>query len=97
MKDISYLIIGKSGIRGVRKSKPSLRWDEIALKVSLEIPDILFERPALEATIKVDKNIMPEKISPELIINTKKLIEEATGVRIDFRVIAEDKNESLDS
>lgn len=88
MNEESYLIIGKSGIKGVRKSKPKLNWDEIACRISLDIPDVLFERPQLEATLKVDEEkIQAEKIFPDLIINTKELIEQQTGAKIDFKVI----------
>lgn len=88
MKEESYLIIGRTGIRGVRKSKPRLSWDEIAVRVILDIPNVLFERPQLEATIRVDEeSVMPEKIFPDLIINTKELIEQQTGAKIDFKVI----------
>jgi len=88
MKEVSYLIISKNGIKGVRKSKPSLRADEIAVKVNLDIPNALFEKPLLEATITIDKSVAPEKISPEIIINTKDLIEQQTGAKIDFKIIS---------
>jgi hypothetical protein len=88
MKDKSYLIIGKNGIRGVRKSKPNLSWDEVAVLVSLDIPDVLFQRPLLEATIIVDKDKLQfQQISPQLVINTKEFIEQQTGAKIDFRIL----------
>jgi len=93
MKSNAYLIIGKSGIRGVRRSKPGLKWDEIAIKVSLDIPDQLFTRPQIEATITVDKSVQPEMIDPTIVINTKELIEQSTGVKIDFKIIKEEKKE----
>lgn len=88
MKRESYLIINKNGIVGHRKTKPQLNWNEIAVKIVLDIPDELFTRPHLEATIRVDKNkITPNQINPDIILNTKNLIEQQTGARIDMRVI----------
>ncbi|MBE3092781.1 MAG: hypothetical protein IMZ51_03880 [Chloroflexi bacterium] len=92
MKDIFYLIIGRTGIRGTRKTKPPLKWDEISVKVSMEFPDVLFQRPLIEAKITVDKDmVLPETINPDIVINTKELIEQSTGCKIDFKVIKEDK------
>jgi hypothetical protein len=87
MKSTAYLIIGKNGIRDVRKNKPSLEWDEITVRLSIDVPDILFQRPLLEASIVVDKNILPDVILPDLVINTKELIERQAGVKIDFKIV----------
>jgi len=95
MIEDAFLIIGRNGINGVRKSKPKLRWDEIAMKIHLDVPDELFDRPQLEATISVDpEKITPNTINPDLILNTKDLIEQAAGVKIDFKVIPMDKDEN---
>lgn len=93
METESYLIIGRTGIRGTRKTKPPLAWDEISIKIKLELPDELFQRPLIEASITVDKDtILPETINPEIVINTKELIEQSTGCKIDFKVIKEEVN-----
>lgn len=91
MKSNAYLIIGKTGIRGVRRSKPPLKWDEIAIRVLLDIPDQLFTRPQIEATISVSPEVAPEQIDPQIIINTKELIEQSTGCKIEFRVVKEEE------
>ena len=94
MKKESYLIINRNGIVGHRKTKPQLNWNEIAVKIKLDIPDEIFIRPHLEATIKVDKDkITTEQIYPDIIINTKSLIEQQTGAKIDFRIIEYTKDE----
>ena len=88
MKTSAYLIINPNGVVSVRKSKPFLQWNEIAVRISLDIPDALFQRPHLEATISVDpEKVQPTQINPEMIINTKELIEEQTGAKIDFKVV----------
>lgn len=91
MRVSNWLIINKNGIKGVRKTKPYLEWNEIAIKVNLDIPKELFERPLIEANLKID-NVPNIANNVDLIINTKELIEQQTGAKIEFKVIEGDKN-----
>lgn len=86
MKLTNWLIINKNGIKSVRKTKPPLEYNEIAIKINLDIPKELFERPSIEATLKVDE-VPNVACKPDLIINTKELIEQQTGAKIEFRVL----------
>ncbi len=92
MKFVNWLIINKNGIKGVRKTKPDLAYNEIACKIQLDVPKELFERPQIEAILKID-NIPNNACNPEIIVNTKDLIEQQTGAKIDFKIlpIEEDK------
>lgn len=93
MKFIQYLILNKNGIKGVRKTKPGLEYDEIAIKVNLDIPKELFERPSIEATLKIN-DVPNNAYNPEIIINTVDLIEQQTGAKIDFKVLkVEEENQ----
>ena len=94
MKEQAYLVIGPTGLRGVRKSKPRLNWDEISIRISLDIPDTMFKRPHVEAIIKVSEDaVRPTEINPEIFINTKKLIEQETGMKVDFKVLPSEKED----
>lgn len=85
MRDKAYLIVSSSGLRGFRKKKPALNWDEIACKIEVDVPDELFNRPQLEAVIQVED--VPNTVdNPEVILNTKELIEQQTGAKIDFSI-----------
>lgn len=86
MRVINWLIINKNGIKGVRKTKPDLAYNEIACKLQLDIPKELFERPQIEASLKID-NIPNNAYNPEIILNTKDLIEQQTGAKIDFKIL----------
>lgn len=86
MKFINWLIINKNGIKGIRKSKPDLAYNEIAVRINLDIPKELFERPTIEANLKID-NVPNVAYNPELIINTKELIEQQTGAKVEFRIL----------
>lgn len=86
MKKTSWLIVDKNGIHSVRKTKPSLGWNQIAVAVNLEIPDELFKRPTIAATLKIEDVPLAE-FNPEVIVNTKELIEQQTGAKIEFTVL----------
>jgi hypothetical protein len=85
MKTKQWLAISKSGIQRIRKSKPDLEWDEIAIQVTLDIPDELFERPIIDAKIEV-KDVPNNVYDPSVILNTKELIEQQTGAKISMEV-----------
>lgn len=86
MRVINWLIINKNGIKGVRKTKPDLAYNEIACRLQLDIPKELFERPQIEASLKID-NIPNNAYNPEIILNTKDLIEQQTGAKINFKIL----------
>lgn len=86
MKLINWLIINKNGIKGVRRTKPDLAYNEIAVKINLDIPKELFERPTIEATLKID-DVPDNAYKPDLIINTAEFIEQQTGAKIEFKVL----------
>lgn len=92
MKVDNWLIINKNGIRKIYKSKPSLGWDEIAIRLRTEIPDELFDRPTIDAKLEV-KDVPNNAYSPEIVINTADLIEQQTGAKINFTVVAQEEQE----
>lgn len=93
MKTSNWLIIDKNGIKATRKTKPALDWDEIAVKVNLEVPNELFQRPTIEATVQV-KDVPNNAYKPELIIDAVENIEQQTGAKINFSVthVAEEED-----
>jgi hypothetical protein len=86
MKESSWLVINKRGIKAVRKTRPALEWDEIAVKINLEIPKELFDRPTIEATLEV-KDVPNNAYHPDIVVNTAELIEQQTGAKINFTVV----------
>lgn len=95
MNNSCYLIVDNRGVVSVKKNKPKLGWNQISIRLNIQIPNELFLRPHLEATIKV-QDIPNTAFNPELILNTKELIEQQTGAKIDFKIILpeEDKKEA---
>ena len=93
-----FLIIGKEKNRKasarLTTNKPYLNSHEIAVALKLDIPDELFIRPQLEASIKVDpKNVNPVVIESEVINNIKETISKELGVDLSITVLETNKAE----
>lgn len=72
----------------ITKNKPSLDYDEVAVKVELEIPDAMFEKPALEAKIVIPKEaVLSPVISADVINNVEDIILQNTGFEVKLQVI----------
>lgn len=87
MKVNGYLNIKSNGSVRFTKSRAGLDWNEIAMKVNMNIPDEFFRRPMLEANITISDDVIPRPQPTELILNSKQLIEESTGAKIDFVIV----------
>ena len=60
MKISKWLIINEKGACRITTGKPSLNYDEVAMKLNIEIPDSVFIRPHLQANIKIDGELQHE-------------------------------------
>lgn len=85
MRVSNWLIIDRNGIKATRKAKPGLDWDEIAIKLNIEVPDELFDRPTIEATVQV-KDVPNNAYEPQLIIDDIENIEQRTGAKVNLTV-----------
>jgi len=92
----NWLVVNKNGVKSVRKQKPSLDWDEVAVKLNIDVPKELFERPTLEASLVVSE-IPNNAYHPDVILDTVDLIEQQTGAKINFTVSTVIENESTES
>lgn len=83
-----YLIISKTGNIVVRQQPPRLSANEIAVRFSLDVPNELFQRPVLEASMKIPKEAIPAtKITPKITDNLEQIIKEATGLNMVVSII----------
>lgn len=70
------------------KTAPRLNVGEIAVKVKVDLPKELFERPMLEANITVPKESVPKSIIDATVQdNVEKVIKEVTGAEIKFTLV----------
>jgi hypothetical protein len=53
MKDVCYIIADSVGVLRMTKRAPSLGREEIAVKVSISIPDSAFRSPIVSASLDV--------------------------------------------
>ena len=74
-------------------NSPALKSDEVAVKVSIELPDALFERTALQANIKVPNDVVSQPvITADVIDNVQEIIKQNTGFDVKLQII--DKEEA---
>ena len=85
-----YLNIKPNGSARFTRKKVSLDWNEIAIEIRMNIPDKFFERPIISANIMVDDSLLPKQQPVDVILNTKEMIEESTGVKVEFCVKEDD-------
>ncbi len=74
----------------VRKRKPSTNADEIAVRMELDIPDSLFEKPTLQinASVPDDGSHGPE-ITTDVADNIAQIIREQTGINVRIEAAEE--------
>lgn len=93
-----YLIVkytpcgnGRVGVKPavrVAKNVPRLDANEIALKLKLELPDELFKRPQLEASITVPRDaVTPAVVSAEVGDNIREVVRQQLGIDLTIQMV----------
>lgn len=100
MRIQKYLVI--SALRGryggftpkveLKEREPKLEGNEVAVSLSIEVPDAFFKRPTLEATLSIPEAAVPAlRIHPSTIENTERLIRDATGLTMKVSLVPQEK------
>jgi len=88
----TWIAINSNGSIRTRKTKPSLDWNEVAIKLNLELPDALFQKPHLEASVVIPQEAAVNDIlTANVVANTKEAIESATGLKFVVSVVKEEE------
>jgi hypothetical protein len=91
MRISNFLVIKKNGWRYTSRltaKAPALASSEIAVKISLEIPDAVFEKPAFEANITIPKEAISKPvIETEVIDNVQALIKQNLGFEVKLQLV----------
>jgi len=74
-----YLILKAKGYYGLSarttSKAPALAKDEVAVKLSIRVPDALFKRPQLQASIRVPESaVSAPVISAEVLDNVQQVL-----------------------
>jgi len=86
------LVITKTGSVRIYKTSYSPSPSEIVVKVNLEVPDEIFNRPKLLANMSISKEaVPPETVSAETLVKCEKAIKFATGLDMHVSVVKEDE------
>lgn len=68
MKDICYLVVTRSGVTRMTKRPPDLQRSEVAVKLSLTVPDTVFRSPFISADVAVtEQHVIVPKIEVAVI------------------------------
>lgn len=87
MKVKNHLIINARGSARVTKRRPGLEWDEIAIALDIELPDALFRKPHLSASITIpNEAARPNIIEAVTAENVQDAINESTGLEFVIRI-----------
>lgn len=93
MKLAFYLVVNNNGTTRTCKKKPDLAWNEISIAMRMELPDSLFTKPQLSATITVpNEAAMQQAIEAVTTDNVKAAIETAAGMKVRIDIVTPDRN-----
>lgn len=105
MRISTYLVIKKSGnqyypkyypkyrVSKTTTSSPSLESNEVAIKVSVSLPDTVFDRPAFQAEIDVPEEAVNKPvISADVIDNVQEIIKQNTGFDVKLEAVGKEED-----
>lgn len=95
MKTKVWLTINSKGRCKATKNHTGLYVDEIAIQLNIELPDMLFKKPHLIASITVPNEAAAvETIGAVITDNVRDAIEEATGLAFSISVVTPEETDS---
>lgn len=93
MRAETFLVVSKTGLIRVAKRRPSIKTNEVAISLAIEIPDRLFDRPQLQARVTIpESEIRPNQFSAESIAHLEQVIRDETELNITINVVEPTEN-----
>lgn len=87
MKIQFYLTVSQNGSIKVSKGKPGLDYDQVSILCNLQLPNSLFVKPQINASIIVNEDdVKPFEFDAETQNNVKEAIEVATGINVKLTI-----------
>lgn len=94
---IKHLVINSRRNVTIREKPPKLKGNEICLKLELDIPNAIFERPLLVARMNVPASAVPQvTIDTKITDNIEKIIKAQTGLSMVVSILEEEEREKYD-
>lgn len=88
MKVRFYLTVSSTGNVKLTKKAYAVSMREVCIGCSLDLPDTLFTRPKIEATIKVEADkVNPFSITADTSNMVKEAIQQFTGLEVELTII----------
>lgn len=86
------MIVSRKGTPKIRKTKPDLSRNEVAIKLNLNLPDSLFTQPILQANVEIDKSqVATYPLDTEVAQSIKDAVLQSTGMDLSIQIL--DPNE----
>lgn len=75
-------------VKLVKGLKGTMRSDSVAIKLNIILPDSIFQKPQLQATIKVkDEDIAKPIINAETLDNIKVAFQQNLGIDMNIHIV----------
>ena len=82
MKTTGHLIVNHKGALRITKNLPALEPYEIAIRINLDLPDKLFQRPRLEASISIPHGAVLDLTADEVVEITAEQVAGTLGLDV---------------
>jgi hypothetical protein len=88
----AYIIVKPKGWGGLSARLasriPALKSDEIAIKLCIDVPDALFKRPQLQASITIPESaVTPTVVNAEVLDNIREVLSQQTGLDVTVNLV----------
>lgn len=92
MRTNAWLTVNKRGSMRLTKNQPNLDPDEVSIKLELNLPDELFKRPRLMASVTIPQEAAsPDEITAKTVEDCKDAIKQVTGLEMSIKVVKEEE------
>lgn len=89
MKTMKWLALTRSGRVRVTTNRPRLERDELAMCLSISVPDSLFVTPTVRASLAVtEEQAGIASIDAETVQMVQGAIEQATGLTVELQIVS---------
>lgn len=83
-----YLIVSEKGRIRTTKGIPGLYNDEIAIQIKMILPNILFKRPSIHASIEIPEDMAKgPDVDAKIVNHLDEVIKRGSDLKIELQII----------